>query len=240
MPEATLEKSQQFTDPRDRFIHRVAAGRTFADVGGLWGTVSEKTSVAHAAGATALTMIDQMPEGDEWWQKYEARCRELRLPKVRAVVGDVVKLVRDDPELRFDVVHCSGVLYHFPEPLAMIRALRALTREYLILSSSITETLIRNDAGEIRVPEGGAILVPALSRAERAVMHAHWAPTVGTTALGLTSHVDHWDIDDFAPWWWLPTTTALGRMCEVAGFEVEGLDHFWNNHTATFLLRAAR
>ena len=240
MPSAVLEQPQQFTDPRDRFIHRVASGRTFADVGGLWGTVSEKTSVAHAAGASSLTMIDQLPAGDEWWQKFEERCRELHLPEVRAVVGEVVKLAQEDPALRFDVVHCSGVLYHFAEPLAMIRALRALTREYLILSSSITETVIENHAGTIRVPEGGAIFVPALTRAERAVMHAHWSPTVGNTAIGLTSPVDRWDIDDFAPWWWLPTTTALGRMCEVAGFEVEALDHFWNSHAATLLLRAVR
>jgi hypothetical protein len=37
-----------YSDPRDVFLGRVARGRTFADVGGLWGVVNEKVSVAHA------------------------------------------------------------------------------------------------------------------------------------------------------------------------------------------------
>ena len=32
-------------DPRDRFIHRVTAGRSFVDVGGLWGTINERVTV---------------------------------------------------------------------------------------------------------------------------------------------------------------------------------------------------
>ena len=30
-------------DPRDEYISQVAKGKSFADVGGLWGTVSEKS-----------------------------------------------------------------------------------------------------------------------------------------------------------------------------------------------------
>ena len=48
-------------DVRDTYIRQVVAGKSFADVGGLWGTVNEKVSVAHAYGARALTMIDVSP-----------------------------------------------------------------------------------------------------------------------------------------------------------------------------------
>ena len=41
-------------DIRDVFIRRVATGRSFVDVGALWGTVNEKVSVAKGAGATTM------------------------------------------------------------------------------------------------------------------------------------------------------------------------------------------
>ena len=42
-------------DVRDTYISQVVAGKSFADVGGLWGTVNEKVSVAHAHGARGLS-----------------------------------------------------------------------------------------------------------------------------------------------------------------------------------------
>ena len=39
-------------DIRDRFIEKVAAGKRFVDIGGLWGMVNEKATVAAAAGAS--------------------------------------------------------------------------------------------------------------------------------------------------------------------------------------------
>ena len=38
------------SDVRDTYISQVVAGKSFADVGGLWGTVNEKVSVAHTHG----------------------------------------------------------------------------------------------------------------------------------------------------------------------------------------------
>ena len=37
-------------DVRDTYIRQVVAGKSFADIGGLWGTVNEKVSVAHTHG----------------------------------------------------------------------------------------------------------------------------------------------------------------------------------------------
>ena len=53
-------------DPRDRFIHEVSKDKSFVDVGGLWGTVNERVSVAHAAGARELAMLDISPPDGKW------------------------------------------------------------------------------------------------------------------------------------------------------------------------------
>jgi hypothetical protein len=223
-------------DPRDRFVNQVARGCTFVDVGGLWGTVNERASVAHAAGATEITMLDLSPADSHWWRKFEARREELGVPAVHAISGDVMALAAGPTPPCFDVVHCSGILYHIPDQLAFLSALRIITRKHLILTSSITATQISTEVGELTVPDGGVLFLPALSDRERAVLKAHWWPTVGDMAHGLTRDLAVWKLDDFAPWWWLPTTTALVRMCQVTGFDVREVEHSWNGHAATLML----
>jgi hypothetical protein len=181
-------------------------------------------------------MVDLSPPDSHWWRAFEARRLELGVPPVRAVSGDVMRLAAADPNFRFDVVHCSGILYHVPDQFRFLQALRAITREHLVLTSSITETFIANEAGELRIPEGSVLFLPALSAVERAVLKAHWWPTLADGSLGLTRDIDTWDLDDFGPWWWLPTTAALAKMCEIAGFVVREVEHLWNGHAATLLL----
>lgn len=224
-------------DPRDRYLSSVVSGKTFAEVGGLWGTVNERVTVAHAAGARELTMIDIHPAGGPLWTAFEARRRAEGVPSVRHVSGDVMQLAPVDATLRFDVVHCSGILYHVPDLFTFLTALRTITREHLILTTSITETHIANEAGELHIPDGSALFLPALSPSEKAVLKAHWWPTLGDMSLGLTRDIAEWKLTDFGPWWWLPTTPALLRMCEIAGFEVRAHEHLWNGHAATVLLR---
>jgi hypothetical protein len=226
-------------DVRDRFIHRVASGKSFADIGGLWGTVNEKASVAHFSGARELTMIDLSPADSHWWQKFEVRRQELKVPPVRSISGDVMQLAWDGGDCRFEVVHCSGILYHIPDQLRLLQALREITTDYLILTSSVTETCITNEAGELHVPQGGVLFLPALSELEKAVLRVHWWPTLADGALGLTRDIPSWRLGDFGPWWWLPTTEALQAMCGVAGFTVCELEHLWNGHAATLLLKAS-
>lgn len=225
-------------DPRDRFIHQVSQGKSFVDVGGLWGTVNERVSIAHAAGASELAMLDISPLDGKWWPLFHERRQALGVPPIREISGDLMTLAYEDPSLRFDVVHCSGILYHIPDQFQLLRALRTITTGHLVLTSSITETHIANEAGELHVPEGSALFLPALSAHERAVLKAHWWPTLAQHSLGLTTDIDRWHLDDFGPWWWLPTTQALTRMCDIAGFDVIEVEHLWNGHAATLMLAA--
>ena len=136
-------------DVRDTYIRQVVAGKSFADVGGLWGTVNEKVSVAHTHGARTLSMIDVSPPDSELWSLFEERRRTLRLPAVECVSADILTLAEADPRPQFDVVHCSGVLYHMPEPMQFLRALRRITREALVLTSAITATRVESAKGSL-------------------------------------------------------------------------------------------
>jgi hypothetical protein len=151
------------------------------------------------------------------------------------VSAEVLQLAAQPEPPTFDVVHCSGVLYHMPDPLRFLAALRRLTREHLVLTSSITADVISNDAGTLHVPSGSALFIPGLTAAEREVVRADWLPLVGENAGGITCGTT-WRVDDFGPWWWLPTISALKAMCEAAGFRVIDGQTLWDDHAYTVLL----
>jgi hypothetical protein len=225
------------TDPRDEFIRAVVGGKTFADVGGLWGTVNEKVSVAHGSGAREVTMLDVSPPERPLWADFRRRCQELGVGPVHCLSQDVLA-VGPDPSRAWDVVHCSGVLYHMPDPVRFLVALHRLCREHLILTSVVTATEIVSSAGILAVPGSAAIYVPALSGHEREVLRIYWTGVVGDGAIGLTRDVDQWRVEDYGPWWWLPTVETLKGLCVSTGFEVIKDSPSWNGNAHTLLLRA--
>ncbi len=223
-------------DVRDTYISQVAVGKSFADVGGLWGTVNEKVSVAHTHGARALTMIDVSPPDSELWALFDERRRTLRLPAVECVSADILTLAEADPRPQFDVVHCSGVLYHMPEPMQFLRALRKITGEALVLTSAVTATRVEGEKGVLEIPAAAMLCIPALQGREREIIQAYWRGIVGDGAFGITQEVAEWSFEDFGPWWWLPTAEALRAMCEVAGFRYEAGAPSWNGNAYTLRL----
>ena len=229
------------TDIRDQYISQVVQNKTFAEVGGLWGTVNEKISVAHRFGATELTMIDEA-SGDALaylWQAFHQRMAEFNIKGYRCLSRDICQLQIDEVGQPFDVVHCAGVLYHHPHPMQMLVALRKITKEHLILTSAITQEVIENEMGRYELPASGVMFVPALTDAERSVLKAYWDPfmikSLGMSVIGITESTT-FDLDDFAPWWWLPTACALKAMCQVSGFKVQASQLTWNNNALTLLL----
>ena len=216
------------SDIRDTYIAQVVAGKSFSDVGGLWGTVNEKVSVAHKHNANVLTMIDVSPPESELWTLFDERRNSLRLPEVECVSGDILALAETDPCPQFDVVHCSGVLYHMPEPVSFLRALKKITREALILTSAITATRIKSKKGVLEIPAASMLCIPALQGKEREIVASYWQSVVGDGAFGITRDIPGWDPEDFGPWWWLPTAEALRAMCESIGFRHEAGEPSWN------------
>ncbi|MEG4110760.1 MULTISPECIES: tetratricopeptide repeat protein [unclassified Microcoleus] len=234
--ESTLLLELEAKDIRDRYIARVAKGKTFAEVGGLWGTVSEKVSVASKYGAVSLTMIDAMPASMHWWQDFHDRMTSLNIANYHCINQDITQIQLADIGEPYDVVHCAGVLYHHPHPLQILVALRQITREHLIFTSAITQEVIENDLGRYEIPASGVMFIPALDDAERAILTAYWRTYINNNQLiGITEKAV-FDMNNFAACWWLPTATALEAMCKVAGFNVLDKGLTWDNNALTLLL----
>lgn len=223
------------TDPRDRYIAQVVEGRSFLEVGGLWGVVNEKISFAHKCGASRLTIIDVSEPTSHLWDLFRERMAQLDIKEYTTVVGDICEIDADKIGTPFDVVHCSGVLYHLPDPMRMLSVLRSITRGYLILTSTIIPEVVENEGGRYEIPSSAVIFVPALSKAERACLKIYWEQA-GAVAYGLTEPTT-FSVGNFAPWWWLPTATSLKAMCKAAGFQLIDSELMWNNNALTLLLQ---
>ncbi len=222
-------------DPRDEFIGRVVPGKSFADVGGLWGTVNEKVSVAHAHGASSLAMVDVASPGDERWAAFEQRRQELSLPATECLSGDVARVAEETGAL-YDIVHCSYVLLHVPSPVEFLVGLRRMTREHLVLTTVVSPERTETEVGVLELPKAAALFVPALDAREQKIARSYWRCVVGDTAVGLTVNGALWDPTDFGAWWWLMTPQVVEAMCSAAGFECVEAVPTWDGHARTYLL----
>jgi SAM-dependent methyltransferase len=229
----------------ERWIGEAVPGKSFAEVGGLWGTINEQVTAAAKAGASATTMIDIAPsDGGEQdlWRLFRERAASLGVTDTTCVNGSI-----DDPETArragsFDVVCCNGVLYHCPDPLHTIGQLRSITRETLVLGTVTMPEQVSTSAGTISTEPGSALLVPALGESQRAIF-AQWLRDLGDVHIqadGVTHGVPSgWALDDYDPWWWFFTRDYVAGLLRVCGFEVDAVASYWEGRASVYLARVA-
>jgi hypothetical protein len=217
-------------DKKNQWIAEAVAGKSFMDIGGLWGTINEKVSVAVKAGAARATMADIAPLDHALWRDFDARCASLGIDGYAKRRLDIVEPPQDVSELRHDVVHCSGIIYHVPDPYRMLANLRRVTGEHLILTSMVVPERIDNPGGSIAFPRDRAVFVPSMTDATRAIVARHFRDH-NVSIDGITQPMtERWlwpdDTPNFGPWWWLMSPPYLCGLVEVAGFTI--VDTCWS------------
>ncbi len=207
----------------NRKITEIAVGRSFVDIGGLWGTENERVTIASAAGARSVTMVDMQQEGNQWWIAFEGRCKARGVLDCRNIVAN---LDADDFAAKVpitDIVHCSGIIYHVPSPIWTLSKLREVTGSTLLLCSMTVPDHIETSVGSIDMSGGDAIFIPALEGRKRDIMHAY-LESVGLKLPNINSPETYpWRYGEeynYAPWWWFWTPRTLAAMVETAGFRV--------------------
>jgi len=185
-------------------IRRYAPGRSFADIGCMWGVDGEYAFLAEAAGATAVTGVDVFGPTPE----FEAKKAERR-STVAFVLGDA-----SHPETIarvgvVDVVLCAGVLYHHPSPFDLLVALRRMCGQTLILRTSTIP--------EVPGIPNAAVYFPMLASPARRLWELR--------SLGLSRQVGITDgfepAEGYGNWFWGLTPSCLTSLLETAGFRVE-------------------
>ena len=223
----------------EQLVRYAVKGKTFAEVGGLWGTINEQVTTAGLAGASQLTMIDVAPPETGLWTLFEERCASMGIADVAQINGSI-----DDPATveragSCDVVGCNGVRYHCPDPIRTLLNLRRVTKDTLILGTVTIPETVATSAGTLETAPGSALPVPALNASHLAIV-AQWLRELGDIHIqadGITNGVT-WDLDDYSPWWWLFTRDHVAALLRIAGFEVEAVASYWEGRATYFQARA--
>ncbi len=212
-------------------ITTLVPGRSFADLGGLWGTVNERITPALRAGCASATMIDEQTAGNYLWQAFDSHCAAQGLTGYASICGNL-----DDPALpaqvgKFDVLHCSGVIYHCPSPYYSLQQLRRMTGQHLLLGSMIVPEKLSNAAGSLDFSEGRMIAVPAMRGTAQAVVRRHFDDFgLVATKINFEDGSGWFNAEgtaQYGPWWWLFTVETLAAMAEAAGFIVRATWEHW-------------
>lgn len=210
--------------PKHRWIGDNVAGKTFADIGGLWGTLNETVSIAHKGGASKCTMVDIRTDDNKWWGLFHERCNELGVSGYDSVVDDICDADVSARLGTFDMVHCSGILYHVSDPLAMIRNLVSITNEYLIIGSMLVPEHISNSKGELHVNRGVLHSIPLMKANEKEIFGEHFS-SLNIKVAGLNKpDFDYISPDNeflTDPWWFLFTAETMVAMCEMFDLTIE-------------------
>lgn len=102
----------------EELIEFYARERSFVDVGTMWNVHGRYAFAAEAAGARSVTAFDGMEPTAE----FDAERTRLS-SSVRYVRGDIHSLESVEEIGMHDVVWCTGLVYHSPDPVAAIRNL---------------------------------------------------------------------------------------------------------------------
>jgi hypothetical protein len=191
-------------DHLPEYIRRHAPGRSFADVGCMWGVNGEYAFIAEEAGATTVTAVDVFGPTPEFEEKHRARGS-----RVTFVLGDITRAETLDRVGEADVVFCAGVLYHHPSPFDLLVALRRICRETLILRTSTIP--------EVRGLPNVAVYFPMLDARGRDL----WSlKSLGVPhQAGISNEFQ--PSDGYGNWFWGLTPSCLESLLKTAGFRVD-------------------
>lgn len=221
------------------WIAQAVNDRSFIDIGGLWGTKNEMITGAIAAGARRAVMADIAPLGHQLWRDFDDHCRELGVSGYDCVSVDITAHNAAERLGKVDVVHCSGIIYHIPDPFGMILNLRAIVGEALVLTSMVVPQVMAQGDRRIDLGQSGARFVPGLSAEEREIAGAH-LDALGLKVDGITRPKEGDWVNDrlrptFGPWWWLLTPSFLRKMLEAARFRIVDEGESWSHRSYSFL-----
>ena len=178
-----------------------AKGRSFADIGGMWGSYWGAFEAVDA-GADPVLMLDVNPITAEY-RKAKGE-REVTFLQGDLHDADTLKKIGQR-----DIVLCSGVIYHCPNPLDTLECLRQITGEYLILTCSAM-------LDEAANPSNGLVYLPGLTPEQRTELVKRNPNVVGPNGALLEFAPD----EGYWNWFFCFTPWALRSMLTTAGFDV--------------------
>lgn len=236
MAEKRIENKAQ-----SQWIRKYVEDRSFADVGGLWGTIGEKVTLAHKIGASKVAMVDTMLMHNKWWEAFlqHAEAQGLERDNIDCIVADLERHNFVKVAGTYDYVHCAGVLYHVPNPLAVLHNLVKMARQYLSMSTQVIPDRIENSQGVLEIPAGQALFIPGLNERQKAVLREYYdSQNYKVTNINRGNqpyYVQDKEKFHYGPSYWLPTRRMIETLFEIMGVRLLEVAYL-SDHGAAFLV----
>jgi ubiquinone/menaquinone biosynthesis C-methylase UbiE len=181
-------------------VKKYTAGKSFADIGCLWGIHGQNAFIAEEAGAIRSVGIDVYPATKEFLDE-----KKKRNSRVEFIEGDINLRATTNRIGVCDIVLCSGVLYHTPDPIHFLTRLRAICGEILILNTA--------SIPEVPGIKNTAVFYPFLEEKQRKI----WNRKIGSQK-AITGPYE--PEEGYANWFWGLTPSVIESMLACAGFDV--------------------
>lgn len=194
-----------FGERRRELVRTLAPGRTFVDVGGMWNMHGEMVFIAEEAGAERVVLFDAMDPTEEFRREHDRRGSEVEF-----VQGDLHDAATVGALGEFDVVWCTGVIYHTPNPWEQVQHLRRMCEGELMLGSQVIP--------EVPGIEQACVWYPGLGERSRTAFRRAHGGERAPRRIGLTEPFDPGQ--GYANYWWGISPSAMRGMVEAAGFDV--------------------
>lgn len=199
--DSLLGRSNTYWEDIQRWLDEHAVDRSFVDIGTMWGDRWGAFD-AEDRGASSVTALDITPPTEACLAEQERRGTHVRF-----VTGDL-----HDPKVLeqvgvHDIVLCSGVLYHCPNPCLTLERLRSITSGYLLLGTLTVQ--------EVPGIPQTCVFYPELTDEQRLA----FAAAIYGTGMGLTTPFDP-ALDYYGNFWWGISRSALRAMLKATGWEV--------------------
>jgi hypothetical protein len=232
-------------NPIKAWIDRIAPSQSLIDIGGIGeNSTNERVSEAAAAGATQVAMADIEPFTSPYWSTFRQKMANLGVTGYeeyeRVDIRDA-ELIRRLPT--FEIVHCTGIVYHLPDPSTGVYNLSRLARRWLIINTIVLPERIENDQGSLLTEGSRVLFLPALSEGERAVLRTHyelkfgWSIDVTAPRLDDPNPMMPYVADTGLscwPYWWLFSHDAFRCLVRMMGFRIHD-QWLWEDHTLALL-----
>ncbi|MBU1136119.1 MAG: class I SAM-dependent methyltransferase, partial [Nanoarchaeota archaeon] len=229
--------TQELNNWGNKKVSEIVKGKTFADVGGLFGIIKERVSVAYKAGATYTTMIDMCKKNADLWKQFDIRCKKLKVKCNKKIVANI-----DDSDFvkkigQYDVVSCSGVLYHCPNPIHTLLQLAKITKQYLILGTTIIPQKLENKKGELFTQQNSCLFVPGLTDYQKGVINEYFKKVALKDIIQKDSD---WSLGNYSLWWNLFTKEYVETILKICGFEILESSPEWGGRSVYFLAKKSK
>ena len=239
------QQAKQAKGYRAAWFKKHCPGKTFADVGGLWGIEAETVSLAMKHGASEGTLIDAWAgdaEADLMWDRLRALWKRKNV-EGKCVVADLEADWYPTVAGTYDNVFCCGVLYHVPNILNVVKNLASSAKERLFIVTQTIPNNFENSAGKLVVPDSQALFVPSLTEQQKKILKVYYdshkydvSHINSKLPLGYDPFIKPDGSFNYGPSWWLPTRGWLMRILNMFGMHVEATN-IRTDHATQFVCK---